>query len=622
MRNNALALTAITGLLAACSLAPDFAPPQMNLPPKYQEQQASELSKLPVSERGRWKKAEELDAASKGEWWRVFADPELNMLQKQAMEANASLSAAANRVEQSRATAEANTFSFLPDLDLNSNAVRSKPSDASLAAFGNRGVKLKPYNLYSARGVLSYEADLFGRVRDSYKAFLLDADRTGADFQNTLLTLQADVASNYFSIRAIDSEIALLKDTVAIREKAHEIMKHKYDAGAAGEQDLTRTMSELASTRAELSSLERERSVLEHALAVLVGKLPSEFTLKKAPLSGVPPQVPAGLPSTLLERRPDIASARSAMEAANARIGVARTAFFPQIILTASGGYEATELSDVFKWSSRAWALGQAGGAAITMPVFDTGRNFARLDSAKASFQEAVDNYRQQVLVAFRDVEDNLANERYLAEQSHQQDAAAAAASRTTEVIQTRYDEGAVEFFEVVNAQRDSLATERAAVKVRGLRFLSSIALIRALGGGWNVPEAANKPVALTETADSEEDQESTEAEKMDEETPTEKPAIAKPEETKKTPEPKATVNKAPAKKAPVKKTSQKKSAAGKKSSTNTKAKKGVSPAPEPVPAPVKIAPQSAYEEPQMPPTSPSPAASRRQPMFSTEINK
>lgn len=575
----------LTTILAGCSLAPDFELPKTSTPEQFKE---AATAPAKPAEQARWKEAEDLEAASKGEWWKTFGDTELNDLQKQALEANASLKAAATRVEQSRATAEASTFSFLPDLDISANAVRAKPSDASLAAFGNRGVKLKPYNLYSARGVLSYEADLFGRVRDGYKALLMDALGSEADYQNLLLSLQADVASNYFSIRALDSEIALLRDTVAIRDKAHDIMKHKYDAGAAGEQDFTRTMSELASTKAELTALERERTVLEHALAVLVGKMPSEFSLKASPLVGVPPQVPAGLPSTLLQRRPDIARAVATMKAANARIGVARSAFFPIISLTAGGGYEATELGEVFKWGSRTWALGQAGGAAIAMPIFDSGRNFARLDSAKASYAEAVENYRNQVLLAFRDVEDNLAGQRLLATQSKMQDQAAVAASRTTEVLQTRYDEGAVEFFEVVNAQRDSLAASRAAVRVRGQRFLNSIALIRALGGGWNVSEAAATPAPQPEP----------EAEQP--------PAKEKPAK-------KAAKAKKPAQKA--------KTRSKPKAKAKAKTKPTPAPAPMPTPEPVRIAPEETYVAPEKPAESLAPKTNSRAPSFGTPLN-
>ncbi len=496
MKNKHASLLLITTLLSACSLAPDFKMPDQKLPDAYKEQPTN-AEATSTEERGSWKKAESLEDANKGQWWKVYGDDSLNKLEDEAQAANQSLKSAASRVDQSRETAEASSFSFLPDIGINANATRAKPSDASLAAFGNSGVKLKPYNLYSAHGVVSYEADLFGRIRDSYRALLLDSDAESADYNNVLLALQSDVASNYFSIRAIDSEMRLLHDTISIREKAMRIMQRKYDVGASGEQDLTRTMSELAATKAELISLERERNVLEHALAVLLGKMPAEFSLAAAPLVGSPPELPPGLPSTLLERRPDIAAARFAMESANTRIGVARAAFFPDISLTAMGGFESTQLSNVFKWSSRTWGLGQLGVAAVTMPIFDSGRNLARLDTAHAAYDEAVSNYRQAVLVGFRDVEDNLSNQRLLAGQSQAQDAAAAASARTTEVIQTRYDEGDIDFFEVVNAQRDSLSAERAAVQVRGQRFLTSIALVRALGGGWDFA----KSKAMNETA-------------------------------------------------------------------------------------------------------------------------
>lgn len=495
MRNLSSVLL-LTTLLSACSLAPDFKLPDMPLPEAYKEQPTP--IEAATEQRGSWKKAENLEEADKGLWWKVYGDESLNKLEEEAITANQSLKAAAARVEQSRGIAESNTFSFLPNFDIAANAVRSKPSNASLAAFGNSGVTLKPYNLFSTRGVLSYEADLFGKVRDSYKSFLLEADARSADYNNILLALQADVASNYFSIRAIDSEIRLLRDTLEIREKAMRIMQRQYDVGAAGEADLTRTMSELSSTKAEQISLERQRNALEHALAVLLGKMPSELSLASGPLIGSPPELPPGLPSTLLERRPDIAGARFAMEAANARIGVARAAFFPDITLTANGGFESTQLGDVFKWSSRAWALGQVGGAAIAMPIFDAGRNLSRLDAAHAAHEEAVANYRQTVLQGFRDVEDNLSDQRLLATQSQAQDAASSASARTTEVLQTRYDEGDITFFEVVDAQRNSLAAERTAVRVRGQRFLTSIALVRALGGGWNTAQAKQPTPAET----------------------------------------------------------------------------------------------------------------------------
>lgn len=485
-------------LLSSCSLAPDLKMPDLNLPASF-KQQPVETEAEAAKEKGNWKKGEKLENTDRGQWWKIFGDEKLNELQKQALEANQSLKAAAARVVESRATAESYTSSYLPNLSIGGNAVRAQQSGASLAAFGQPARSLNPYSLYNAQGTLSYELDLFGRVSDTYKSFNLDADAEEATYRSVLLALQADVAQHYYSILSLDSERQLVRETVRVREEAARIMRLRYDVGEAGEQDLTRTISELASAKADLLALDRQRNSFEHALAVLLGKLPSEFTMADSPLVGVPPAIPAGLPSSLLERRPDIAAAQATMAAQNARIGVARSAFFPSINLTATGGYESTDLSDLFLWSTRSWSLGQLAGNAITMPIFDTGRNLSRLDSAKASYDEALANYRQQVLVAFRDVEDNLSNQRMLGEQSVQQDIAAAAAARTTEVIEKRYKEGDVDFFEVVNAERDSLNAGRAAVQIRGQRFITTVNLIRALGGGWPEPTPEATPAVEPE---------------------------------------------------------------------------------------------------------------------------
>ena len=486
---------ALIALTTSCSLSPDFEVPNLNLPDSYKEKSADMESE---KDNANWKKAEALEKSDRGEWWKIFGDEKLNDLEKQAADANQSLKAAAARVVEVRSTAESNSFSFLPDFSIGGNGQRAKPASASLSAFGQPARQLKPYNLYQGQGVLSYELDLFGQVRDNYNALSFDADAQDATYRSVLLALQGDVAQNYFLLRAIDSERQLVRDTVKIRVEANRIMQHKYDVGEAGEQDLTRTQSELASIKADMLSLDRQRSTYEHALAVLLGKLPYDFMFAETPLIGMPPAIPAGLPSSLLERRPDISSAQASMAAANSRIGVARTAFFPSISLTAFGGYESTGLSNLFHWTSRTWALGQAAGNAITMPIFDSGHNMARLDVAHAAYDEALANYRQQVLVAFRDVEDNLAAQRLLGEQSVQQDVAAAASARTTEVIQERYHEGDVDFFQVVDAERDSLAAGRAAVQIRGQRFITTINLVRALGGGWDdgkpAPEITDKP--------------------------------------------------------------------------------------------------------------------------------
>ena len=466
MLTNDYRLTTIllSTILSSCSLAPDFTLPDVQPPAAYKE--------------------------SRGQWWKIFGDEKLNDLEQQAQDANQSLKATAARVLEARALAESNSPSILPDLDIGGNAVRSETGGASLAAFGfpSHG-PLHPYNLYTGQGTLSYEADLFGSIRDNYKAYSLDADAEAAAYQSALLALEADVAQNYYSLRALDAERQLLRDTVTIRDEANRIMQHKFDVGEVGQQDFTRTQSELAAAKADLISLDRNRSTLEHALAVLIGKMPAEFSFAESPLANVPPEIPPGLPSTLLERRPDISAATASMQAANLRIGVARAAFFPSLSLTAIGGFQSTTLSNLFHWSSRTWALGQTAGTALTMPIFDSGRNLDRLDEAHAAYDESVANYRQQVLVAFRDVEDNLAAQHFLADQSEQQDKAATASSLTTKVITERYQAGDIDFFQVVDAERDSLAAGRAAVQIRGQRFLATIGLIRALGGGWDMDE-------------------------------------------------------------------------------------------------------------------------------------
>lgn len=476
--------TIATILLSGCSLAPDFKLPQIELPFAYKEETPLPAPK-PIDER--WQVATPLEAQDRGEWWKIFGDEKLNTLEMEATAANQSLRAAAARVEQARLVARSVAPSFLPDIGLGANAVRSQPSSAGVAAFGGQpGVQLKPYTLYSAQGVASYEVDLFGRVRDNYHAFEADAAAQAAAYRSALLALQADVAQHYFTLRAIDAELQLLRDTVKIRAEAARIMQKRFDVGEVGEQDRARTQAELAGTQADLAAVMQQRAASEHALAVLLGQMPSTYSVTSAPLEARPPEIPAGLPSALLQRRPDVAAAESSMAAANARIGVARSAFFPNLTLTASGGFESTVLSDLFQWGNRTWALGQLAGSALSMSIFNSGRDLATVDAAHAAYEASVADYRQSVLVAFRDVEDALSGQRLLAEQSVKADAAAQAASRTMELTQKRYDEGDADYFEVVTAQRDALAAGRAAAQTRGQRFAMTIALIRALGGGWD----------------------------------------------------------------------------------------------------------------------------------------
>jgi multidrug efflux system outer membrane protein len=502
MNKQLLLMLAATTMLTSCSLSPDFQRPEVQTSEHFKEE-------APIPDdasQGKWKPAVSLEKEKRGEWWAIFEDTMLNDLEKQAIDANQSLKAAGARVEEARAVVRANALSFLPNIDVGANALRAKPGDAGVVAFGGpAGATLKPYNLYSANGIASYEVDLFGRVRDSASAFSFDADATEALYQSTLLALQADVAQHYFQLQSIDAERVLLKDTIEVRKEANRIMQKRFDVGTASEVDTSRTQSELAGANAELIVLERQRAAFENAMAVLLGKDPSSYHFPESPLvESRPPIIPAGIPSEILLRRPDIAQAVANMQAANKRIGVARTSFFPSLILTASGGFESTELSDLFKWSSRTWALGQVAGSALAWNIFESGRNVARVDAAQAAYEEAVANYRQQVLAALSDVETALTDQRLLASQTDEQDKAAKATAHTLDLVAKRYYEGDISYFELVDTQRNMLLVNRAAIQTRGARLAATVTLIRALGGSWSDAAPAlieSAPAETKETA-------------------------------------------------------------------------------------------------------------------------
>ena len=468
--------------------------PENKLPEQYKEQIASEMV-------GEWKEITLQPAEHRGQWWKIFEDSALDELQTRALANNPSLKVAAARVDQARAQARAVASTLLPTLQAGGNAVRAKSASAGNVAFGGATNDLKPYNLYGAGATLTYEVDLFARILDSERALEFETDAQDALYRSTLLALQADVASTYFTLRALDAERLLLRDTVAVRKEAARIMARRFEVGTVGEQDLRRTEADLAQAKAELLTVDRARAGYENALAVLLGELPSSFSFPEASIVMRPPQIPAGLPSTLLARRPDVDQAVATMQAANRRIGAARAAFFPSLSLTSNFGYESASLADLFKWSSRNWALGQVGGSALAMTIFDSGRTIARVDSAQAVYEQALETYRAQVLVAFADVENALAAQRLLAESQQQLAAAAEATRRTLDLTRKRYDQGDVSYFEVADADRQALAASRAAIAAQGARMNAAVTLIRALGGGWE-EETREKPsdASLLET--------------------------------------------------------------------------------------------------------------------------
>ncbi len=287
------------------------------------------------------------------------------------------------------------------------------------------------------------------------------------------------------ALRTLDAEEALLARTVVGREEALKLVQRRFSTGDIGELDVARADAELATARSERIDVARRRAVLEHALATLLGKAPSGFTLPATPLQAADLRVPPGLPSALLERRPDVAAAERAMAAANARIGVARAAFFPQLQLTGGFGFESHDLGDLLKWSSRTWLLGPLVGTALSLPIFDGGARSAGVKQARAAYEENVANYREAVLVAFREVEDNLSDLRLLADQSKVQDDAVRASTRAAQLSRTRYNAGSVNYLDVIDAERNMLSAQRVAVQLSGGRVNATVGLVKALGGGW-----------------------------------------------------------------------------------------------------------------------------------------
>lgn len=472
------ALLASLLILAGCSLAPTYQRPEAAVPAAYKEAPASDAA---VGEQ--WKLAQPSDAVARGEWWQVFGDATLNDLEQQALAANQSLKAAAARLGQARALEQNARAALFPQVGVGFGPTRQQASPASQGLPADADTSAT--TLWRGQATFAWEADLFGRLGSAADAARLDAERDEALFRSTLLSLQADVAQAYFLVRELDGLRALYADTVKLRQETLQLFQRRYDAGDIGELELARARTELASAEAEADGVARQRAVAEHALAILLGKTPAEFNLPPQAIVRLKVGVPAGLPSALLERRPDIAAAERGMAAANERIGAARAAYFPRLNLTGNYGYESAGLGDLFKTASRTYVLGPLVGTLLSLPIFDGGARAAGVERANAAHEEAVANYRQSILQAFKEVEDNLAHLRILDNQNAAQDRAVSAAGRAAQLSHIRYREGAISYLDVLDADRSMLQHQRVAVTLDGERARATVNLVRALGGGW-----------------------------------------------------------------------------------------------------------------------------------------
>lgn len=467
-----IAVVAASAMLAGCITpqGPNYRKPKTTVPTKWKASEGSEF----------WKKAVPADHAAKGAWWEIFEDKTLNRLEEQAITYNQDLKSAMANVDRARALARIERGDFYPTLALNPEYSRSRTTKNSFTSSSSASTSFTS-DSYTVPFDLSYELDLWGRVRRSFEAGVAEAQASAAAYQNVLLTLTADVARNYFLLRELDKEIVVLDETIKLRQYASDVVKQRADAGVSSELDFNRAKTELAKAEAEKIDVLRRRAEIENALAVLCGQVASDFIMKNVPLDVEPPQVPLAIPSHLLERRPDIAEHERLVMAANAKIGVVQAAFFPVIKFTGSGGYESISSSNLFDWESRTWSLGPS----VSIPIFAGGRNKAHLEATEAEYDQTVADYRQKVLEAIAEVETSLSNLDLHAQQSVTQNRVVTSARETANLSISRYKQGLVTFLEVVDAERSRLEAELEATRILSHRLTSTVQLIKALGGSW-----------------------------------------------------------------------------------------------------------------------------------------
>jgi len=462
-------------LLAGCTVGPKYIKP--NVPMTAYKEEA------PGSYKGfdQWQPAHPGDQISRGNWWEIFGDPELNKLEEQIAGSNQSLKVAEARYREARAAIRFNRASQFPTISTVPNASYVKSSDfspnfPSKVEQSGKGDFVLPFDL-------SYELDLWGRVRRSVAAAREEAQATAADYETTKLSLEAELALDYFELRSADAQKQLLDDTVKAYADNVQLTLNRFNRGVAPRADLAQAQTQLDTTRVQDTDVTVQRAQFEHAIAILIGEPPAEFSLAAAPLNYQPPITPIGLPSELLQRRPDIAAAERRVAEANQQIGIARAAYFPTVILGGTAGFAGSQGSNWFSWPSGFWAVGPA----LAETLFDAGRRRATSESARANYDAAVATYRQTSLTAFQEVEDNVAALRILENETQQQQQAVASSQESLQLFTNRYRGGVDTYLQVITAQTIELANERNAIDILRRRLDASVLLIKAMGGGWDV---------------------------------------------------------------------------------------------------------------------------------------
>ena len=456
-------------LLSGCMVGPDYERPKVEIPAAYKEGMRE----------SDWKQAEPRDAAARGKWWAIFGDPQLDGMISQVDVSNQTIAAAEAQLRQAAAVTAQDRAGLFPTLNGTVSVTRSEPSTTTGPVIG---AATATRTIYSLPLSASWEADLWGKIRRSIEQGSASEQATAADLVNARLSVQSTLAQDYFQLRTLDSQKRLLDETVAAYEKSLELTNNRYKAGVAARSDVALAQSQLQSARAQSIDTTVQRAQLEHAIAVLLGKPASSFSLERGELAAMPPAVPpAGLPADLLERRPDVAAAERRVAAANANVGIAKSAFFPSATLAATLGYQSRSTDNWFTLPSRFWSIGPA----LALTLIDFGRRGAISDQAVAAYDQTVATYRGTVLQAFADVEDNLAALRILEEEAKVQDEAVKAANLTLDITLNQYKAGIVTYLQVVVVQAAALQAQTNALGIRNRRLVASVLLVKALGGGW-----------------------------------------------------------------------------------------------------------------------------------------
>jgi NodT family efflux transporter outer membrane factor (OMF) lipoprotein len=457
-------------LLAGCAVGPDYVRPEVETPAVYKENKG-------------WKVAEPKDGAVKGAWWDIFNDPKLGELMKQVNVSNQNIKVAEAQYRQAEGLARESRAGLFPVVGLSATGSRYEKKSFSSSRLVTTGD-------YQLSGSVSWEIDLWGKIRRGVEAGEAGAAAGAADLESVRLSMQASLAQYYFQLRFLDSQKQLLDATVAEYRKNLVLTENRYQGGIASKADVYKAQTQLKTTEAQAIDIRVQRAQLEHAIAVLVGKPASSFSIPFSPLDVAPPAMPVGVPSEILERRPDIAAAERRMAAANARIGVAMAAYYPSITLDGSGGFDGSQFSKWLVWPSRFWSVG--GAAAQTL--LDFGRRGAQTEQATALYDESVASYRQTVLTAFQEVEDNLAALRILEEEAAVQGEAVKASSQSVKVSMNQYKAGIVSYLDVVTALTAQLSNEVGAISIKNRRMAACVLLIKALGGGWEAADLKKGP--------------------------------------------------------------------------------------------------------------------------------